>query len=80
MASVKAVDGVLDSLKKSGNHLADDHFIGGDIITTSYMGHVVQHFQPMALQLYDLAIIAHVVYEANPNYVVLNTQCYFMPP
>ena len=34
MASVKVVDGVLDSLKKSGNHLADDHFIGGDIFGT----------------------------------------------
>ena len=77
VASVESVDGVLDSLKISGNHLADDHFIGGDIFTTRFMGHVVQHFQPKALRLYDLAIIADVVHDANPNYVVLNTQCYF---
>jgi len=79
LTSVEAADSLMKSLKKSsGNRLAVDHFVGGDIFAdTRYHGQVLQYFKPQNLTLFDLAIIAEVVHDANPYYEILNSQCYF---
>jgi len=79
VSTTQAADLVMDSLKKSGGYrLAVDQFVGGGrILEKEYHGRIVQYFKPKNLSLFELAVLAHVVHEANPIYDVLDTQCYY---
>jgi hypothetical protein len=77
LSAIQLADLVMDTLKQSSTGKAVDQYEGGNIFEKRDLGQVVQFFKPLDLTLFDLAIIAQVVHEANPNYSRLHTQCYY---
>lgn len=79
VCSIQTVDLVMDSLGKSQwSRFAVDNFVGGSqVFEKQYHGRVVQYFKPKDLSLFEFAVLAHVVHEANPLYTILDSQCYF---
>jgi len=77
LSSVKSADLLSNSLK-SVRAPAVDNFLGESYACKhEYCGEMVKFFKPVRLNLFELALLAHVAHVSNPHYAVLNTQCFF---
>jgi hypothetical protein len=57
---------------------ANDRFLGESFATShQWNGRNVQFFKPNNLNLFELALLAHVVHEQYPTYSMLRNHCYF---
>lgn len=59
-------------------YLASDTFRGGKGINLYAKScHIMKQIQISNLSFFELAVLAHSIHEAEPNYSVLGTQCYW---
>jgi hypothetical protein len=67
----------LSSASSSANRIAEDVIKGAAAHTISGGGLSVSQIKPKGLSLFELAILANVIHEEDPNYFVLSRQCYW---